>query len=236
MNWERLWRSSGLGFVALMIVASVIYGGGPERGASTDAVVEFYRAHHTRILVAAVISGFAVLNLMWFAAAISAVLRSAGETGWGTAVTVASAMFGAVFFVIAGLRAGQAYTISPGNDMFFATLHRVTTGMVVMSCFPRAMLTMAPTFGLWRAKLISDRVFYAGVAAVVLTLVGALAWAGAGFWAPDGMYSRWIAPIIGGIWTVVLSGIVLNLGHPAERAVEEGPRERVQPTQPAMQW
>lgn len=236
MSWERVWRSSGFGFVALMIVAAVIYGRGPEQGASVDTLIEFYRGHHERIVVAAVISGFAVLNLMWFAAAISSILRSAGETGWGSAVTTASAAFGSVFFVIAGIRAGEAYTISSGNDMFYATLHRVVSGMVVMSAFPRAMLMMAPTFGLWRARLISNPVFYAGVAAVVVTLVGGLAWAGNGFWAPDGAYVRWVTPIVGTVWALVLGGIVSSIGHPEERAVEAEPRERIQPMHPAMQW
>jgi hypothetical protein len=236
MNWERLWRSSGFGFVVLLIVAAAVYGPGPERGASVDTLVEFYRSHHTRILAAAVISGFAVLNLMWFAAAIASVLRSVGEAGWGTAVTAASAMFGSVFFAIVGLRAGQAYTFSSGNDMFVASLHRVISGMVVMSSFPRAMLTMAPTFGLWRANLLSNRMFYLGVMAVVLTLLGGLAWAGTGFWAPDGAYVRWITPIIGAVWTLVLTGVVSKVGHPEERALEAEPRQPVQRMRPAMQW
>jgi hypothetical protein len=236
MNWERLWRSSGVGFVVLIVIASVIYGRGPERGASADSLAAFYQSHHTRILVAAVISGFAVLNLMWFAAAITSVLRAAGESGWGTAVTVASAAFGGVFFAMVGLSAGLAYTFSSGNRIFAADLHRVIAGMVVMSAFPRAMLTMAPTFGLWRAKLISNGLFNVGVVAVILTLLGGLAWAGTGFWAPDGAYARWIAPIIGAVWALVLSGVVLKIGHPEEHALEPGPSERVQPMEPATPW
>jgi len=42
----------------------------------------------------------------------------------------------------------------------------------VLTSFPRAMLIMASAFGLWRARLISNALFAAGVAAVVLGLLG----------------------------------------------------------------
>src|SRR4029453_5441245 len=67
--WERLWRTAGIQFVVLFIIAYVIYGYQPEGGASADAVVKFYEGERPRILIAAVVAGFAVLNLLWFAAA-----------------------------------------------------------------------------------------------------------------------------------------------------------------------
>ena len=65
--WERLWRMSGINFVAFFVVAFVIYGNQPQVGASSDALVAFYAGDRTRILIAAVLSGMAVLNLLWFA-------------------------------------------------------------------------------------------------------------------------------------------------------------------------
>jgi hypothetical protein len=64
-------------------------------------------------------------------------------------------------------------------------------------------------FGLQRAGIISNAFFAAGVAAVVLVLLGATTWAGDGFWAPDGVYSRFIAPIIVLAWTTVVSGLLV---------------------------
>jgi len=40
----------------------------------------------------------------------------------------------------------------------------------------RAMLIMAAAFGLWRSRLISNALFAAGVAAVVLVLLGGNHW------------------------------------------------------------
>jgi len=65
--------------------------------------------------------------------------------------------------------------------------------------------------------LISNALFAAGVAAVVLTLLGSTTWLSGGFWAPDGAYSRFVSPIIGLLWVVVVSRDLL-IRSPATRA------------------
>jgi hypothetical protein len=87
----------------------------------------------------------------------------------------------------------------------------------VLTSFPRAMLIMAAAFGLWRARLISNAFFAAGVAAVVLVLLGGTTWLSGGFWAPDGVYSRFASPAIGLVWGMVVSGVLLTRS-PATRA------------------
>ena len=79
--WERLWRMSGIGFLVLLAVAYIVYGNQPHVGASTEALVAFYDGHRTRILIAAVLSGMALLNLLWFAAALRTTLADAGQDG-----------------------------------------------------------------------------------------------------------------------------------------------------------
>ena len=87
---ERLWRHGGIQFVVFFVIAYVTYGHQPQVGASADALVAFYDGHRTRILIAAVLSGMAVLNLLWFAAALRNTLADAGKDGWGAATTAAS--------------------------------------------------------------------------------------------------------------------------------------------------
>jgi succinate dehydrogenase/fumarate reductase cytochrome b subunit len=89
-----LWRSSGVQSVGLFIIAYVIYGYQPQVGASTEAQVSFYDGNRTRILIAAVFSGLAILNLMWFAAGLRTTLADAGQDGWGAAATASSAALG----------------------------------------------------------------------------------------------------------------------------------------------
>src|SRR6185437_5994457 len=127
--WGGLWRTACVKSVALFVVAYVIHGTMPR--------------------VAAVLSGLAVLNLMWFAAAIRTTLADAGRDGWGATATASSAAVGALLLLL--LSAGDQAT-------------GFAWGWFVMSSFPRAMLIMAGTFGLWRAGLISNSAFAAGVA------------------------------------------------------------------------
>ena len=43
---------------------------------------------------------------------------------------------------------------------------------------------------------------------MILILARATAWAGDGFWAPDGLYSRFITPIVFLAWVAVVSGFL----------------------------
>jgi len=209
--WERLWRSSGIQSVGLFIIAYVVYGYQPHVGAPTEALVSFYDGNRTRILIAAVFSGFAVLNLMWFAAALRATLADAGQDGWGAAATASSAALGGLLLLLITIGTALSYSIAgSGNSMLTSGLNDFAWASVVLSSFPRAMLTMSAAFGLWRAGLISNAMFAVGVAAVVLTLLGGTTWLSGGFWAPDGAYSRFVSPAIGVVWILVVSHILLT--------------------------
>jgi hypothetical protein len=209
--WERLWRLSGINFVVFFIIAYVIYGHQPQVGASADALAAFYGGDRTRILIAAVFAGMAVLNLLWFAAAIRTDLADAGQDGWGAAATAASAVLAALFLLLITVVAALAYSIAgSGNQTLTSGLNDLAWACVVLTSFPRAMLIMASAFGLWRAGLISNALFAAGVAALVLVLLGGTTWLSGGFWAPDGAYSRFVSPIIGLVWVLVVSRILLT--------------------------
>ena len=209
--WERFWRTSGIQFVVFFIIEYVIYGYQPQVGASADALAGFYNGNRTRILIAAVICGVNILNLMWFAAAIRTTLTDAGQGGWGAAATASSAAVGALFFLQIAMAAALAYSIAgSGNNPLTSGLNDLTWACLVLSSFPRAMLIMAGTFGLWRAGLISNALFAVGVAALVLVLLGGTTWMSDGFWAPAGAYSRFVSPIIGLLWVVVVSRILLT--------------------------
>lgn len=81
--WERLWRGSGIIFVVFFVIAYVMYGLQPKVGASAETLVSFYDGQSTRILMATLMFGSAVLFLLWFAAAIRSTLHDAGQGGWG---------------------------------------------------------------------------------------------------------------------------------------------------------
>ena len=207
--WERLWRSAGIQFLGTFIVGYFVYGSQPHIGASADALTAFYVGGRARILIATVFGGLSILNLMWFAAAIRTTLADAGEDGWGSAATGSSAAVGGVFTLLLSLSAALAYSIAgSGNQALTSSLNDFIWALFVLSSFPRAMLVMSSAFGLWRAKLISDSLFGAGVAVVVLGVLGGTTWVSGGIWAPDGAYSRFIWPILSLVWLVVVSRVL----------------------------
>jgi hypothetical protein len=210
--WERLWRTAGLQFVGLFIIASFIYGTQPQVGAPADTLTAFYTGDRTRILIAVFFFGLNLLNLLWFTMAVRAVLADAGVDGWGAASTVASAAFGALFILALTLYGALAFSIAgSGNDTLTSALNDLAWALVVLTSFPRAMLIMSWTFGLWRAGQTSNGLFSAGVAVLVLVLLGGTTWmSGGGFWAPDGAYSRLVSPLIGLAWVVVVSRVLLT--------------------------
>jgi hypothetical protein len=209
--WERLWRTAGIQSVGLFIIGYVIYGYQPHIGASTDALAAFYDGDRTHILIAAVFFGLSILNLLWFAAALRTTLADAGQDGWGAAATASSTAVGVLFLLLITVDAALAYSIGgSGNNTLRSGLNDFVWAGFVLTSFPRAMLIMAAAFGLWRARLISNALFAAGVAAVVLVLLGGTTWLSGGFWAPDGAYSRFVSPIIGIVWVLVVSRVLLT--------------------------
>jgi hypothetical protein len=215
--WERLWRSAGIQFLGTFIVGYFVYGTQPHVGASPDVLTAFYVGSRTRILIAAVFGGLTILNLMWFAAAIRTTLADAGVDGWGSAATASSAAVGGLFILILSLSAGLAYSIAgSGNQALTSGLNDFIWALFVLSSFPRAMLVMSSAFGLWRAQMISSSLFAAGVGVVVLGVLGGTTWTSGGIWAPDGVYSRFVWPILSLVWVIVVSRVLTRA--PATRA------------------
>jgi hypothetical protein len=106
------------------------------------------------------------------------VLRDAGFAGWGAAATASSAALGAILFFRMAVRAGLALSIADlGHLQVTSGLADLAFALTVISCFPAAMFVMSGAFGLSRAGIISKRFFSAGVAAVVLVLLGGTTWA-----------------------------------------------------------
>jgi hypothetical protein len=210
-TFDRVFRSSGILFAALFVVSYLIRGAQPEIGASTDAIASFYGDDRGRVLIGTFLLGFNLLNLLWFAAALSRDLRDAGQGIWASAATAASAVFGGIFLVGLAANAAVAYSMTgAGNETLMSALNDLAGAGNVLIWFPAAMLIMAGSFGLWQAKAISNGVFAVGVAVVVLGVTGGTTWASDGIWAPDGAYARMILPIVALVWIAVLSAILTS--------------------------
>ena len=74
-----------------------------------------------------------------------------------------SAALGGAFLLMITVAAALAYSIAGSENTALASvLNDFLWVSVVLSSFPRAMLIMAGTFGLWRAGLFSNARFAAG--------------------------------------------------------------------------
>jgi hypothetical protein len=209
LAWERTWRGAGVGFVVLIIIASVFYGSQPKLGASPAELVSFFHGDRTRILIATVIFCLSFLELLWFGAALASVLRDADKGVWAAAAIASSATMGAILFVRMTVRAALAFTIAGSGSPFVTSgLADFAYVLTVLWFFPAAMFVMSGAFGLRQAGMISNRFLTAGVLAVVVALLGGTTWASDGFWAPDGAYSL-ISAFVVFLWIAVLSGFLV---------------------------
>jgi hypothetical protein len=209
LDWERTWRGAGVGFVVLIIIASVFYGSQPKLGASPAELVSFFHGDRTRILIATVIFCLSFLELLWFGAALASVLRDADKGVWAAAAIASSATMGAILFVRMTVRAALAFTIAgTGSPFVTSGLADFAYVLTVLWFFPAAMFVMSGAFGLRQAGMISNRFLTAGVLAVVVALLGGTTWASDGFWAPDGAYSL-ISAFVVFLWIAVLSGFLV---------------------------
>jgi hypothetical protein len=209
LDWERTWRGAGVGFVVLIIIASVFYGSQPKLGASPAELVSFFHGDRTRILIATVIFCLSFLELLWFGAALASVLRDADKGVWAAAAIASSATMGAILFVRMTVRAALAFMIAgTGSPFVTSGLADFAYVLTVLWFFPAAMFVMSGAFGLRQAGMISNRFLTAGVLAVVVALLGGTTWASDGFWAPDGAYSL-ISAFVVFLWIAVLSGFLV---------------------------
>src|SRR5258706_9552601 len=128
-----------------------------------------------------------ILNLLWSAAALRTTLADAGQDGWGGAATASSTVLGGLFLLLIAMVAALAYSIAgSGNHTLTSGLNDFAWACVVLTSFPRAMLIMAGTFGLWRAGLFSNALFAAGGGARAVVLPVCAPLLSRGSWAPHG--------------------------------------------------
>ena len=176
--WDRLWRSAGIQFVILFIIGCFIYGAQPKLGSSPETVAAFYDGSRTRILIATFVFGMAVLNLLWFAAAVRSVLRDAGQDGWGAAVTASSAALGGIAVRAHGSGRGPCVQDRRLGKFFaHSRAERRGVGLHGDDLFPARDVHHGQLLRALARRNDLEPFFSACVAAVVLVLLGATTWA-----------------------------------------------------------
>jgi hypothetical protein len=186
---------AGFAFVVLSAAAAVLVGDAPGASASATEVADYFDDEHSRVVTAAYLQGLALVFFVWFLAGLGWRLHSAG------APLRARVAYGAGL-VVTVLYAQSAVVL--GALAFRAT----DEGSIAQSLFDLALFSQnaaaCPIAAL--VAVASPRWF--GLPLAAIFLVDGLTYAGDGFWAPDGDYSR-IAYLGFLAWTAATAGRLL---------------------------
>jgi hypothetical protein len=227
MNWERLARASGIGFVALLIVGFLLFGDAPKVDASGSEVAAFYSDHSGRVLTAIPIIGIAFLLLLWFAGAVANILRAGGEDRLaGTALAIAAALVGLQFGVQALGEALSMNVAEAGDEGVLQALNTISWTADAFGAFLIAAFIAASTVGLRRVAVVPRWFGLLGLVAGVLVALRGTTLASDGFWSPSGGY-LYIFLLAAFGWTIVASVLLYRAAPAAEPTT---PERAVMPT------
>lgn len=186
---------AGFAFVLLAAVAAVLMGDAPGASASATEVADYFDDEHSRVVTAAYLQGLALVFFVWFLAGFGWWLHSAG------APLRARIAYGAGL-VVTALYAQSAVVL--GALAFRAT----DEGSVAQSLFDLALFSQnAAAFPIAALVAVATPRWF-GLPLAAVFLVDALTYAGSGFWAPDGDYSR-VAYLGFLAWTAATAGRLL---------------------------
>ena len=210
MNWERLARASGIGFVVLAVVSFVVFGERPKVDAAPGEIASFYEDDRGRVLTAVPIFALAFMLFLWFAGAIANALREAGEGRLGATTVALAAVVTGVQFTLSALAASLALTLAAaGDEGTVRALNTMSWSLDTLNSFAVAAFVVAVTVGLRRAGLVPRWYAWDGLAGAVLIALRGTNWATDGFWSPSGEYS-WIAIVVAFVWVLVTSILLLR--------------------------
>jgi hypothetical protein len=187
--------AAGLGFVLLAGAAAVLVGDAPGAHSSATEVADYFDEEHSRVLTAAYLQGLALAFFVWFLAGLGWRLHSAGaplraRVAYGAGL-VATALYAQSAVVLGALAFRAADDGEMAQSLFDLALFSQNA-----AAFPIAALV----------AVASPRWF--GLPLAAIFLVDGLTYAGDGFWAPDGDYSR-VAYLGFLAWTAATAGRML---------------------------
>jgi hypothetical protein len=191
---------AGFAFVVLSAIAALLVGDVPGASSSAAEIADYFDDEHTRIVTSVYVQGLSLVFFVWFLAGLGWRLNSAGSPLRAriayAAGLVATALFAQAAVVFGALAYRATDDASVAQSLFDLALFAQNT-----AAFPIAALV----------AVASPR--WTGVLLAAVFLVDGLTFAGDGFWAPDGDYSR-VAYLGFLAWATATSGRIL-VGRPA---------------------
>jgi len=203
-RWDKLAAAGGIVGVALFIVAGILYGSPPGVDDDAQSVAAFFADNRSQVLTAVFLQGLGVLALLWFFAALVTAMRDAGESRLATAAFGSFLLAFSIGAMAAITRSSLAYSLADeGSDLVLPLYHLSVVFDVFVNVLAAGVF-LAVGGATLRTGLFARWWGWISIAAGLLLIVGATAWARDGFWSPTGG-AAWIAFLIFIVWMLVTS-------------------------------
>ncbi len=203
-RWDKLAAAGGIVGVALFIVAGFLYGSPPGVDEDAQSVADFFADNRSQVLTSVFLQGLGVLAILWFVAALVTPMRDVGEPRLATAAFGSFLLAFSLGATAAITRSSLAYSLADeGSDLVLPLYHLSVVFDVFVNVLA-AGIFIAVGGATLRTGLFARWWGWISIAAGLLLIVGATAWARDGFWSPTGG-AAWITFLIFILWMLVTS-------------------------------
>ncbi|MHB8641322.1 MAG: hypothetical protein ACYDA3_00320 [Gaiellaceae bacterium] len=184
---ERLAASSGIGFVILLVVGSLIPGSPKKYDASAADIATWFHDKHKSILIAGILFGLAYVFFLWFLASFAGTFRAAGEQRLATVIYGAGVAFVTIGAVSDGVMVALSREVSLGADAnTIKLLYGVDSFLYSRMFWIATAIALATAIANSRAKAMPDWFGWLSSAGAIVFVIGGLSQKTAGFFSPSG--------------------------------------------------
>jgi hypothetical protein len=184
---ERLAASSGIGFVILLVVGSLIPGSPKKYSASAADIATWLHDKHKALLIAAILFGLAYVFFLWFLASFAGTFRAAGEQRLATVIYGAGVALITIGAVSDGIMVALSREVSMGADPnTLKLLYGIDNFLYGRMFWIATAIALAVAIANSRAKALPDWFGWLSYAGAAVFVIGGLSEKTKGFFSPTG--------------------------------------------------
>jgi hypothetical protein len=184
---ERLAASSGIAFVILLVVGSLLPGSPKKYDASAADIATWFHDKHKSILIAGILFGLAYVFFLWFLASFAGTFRAAGEQRLATVMYGAGVAFITIGAVTDGVMVALSREVSLGADEnTVKLLYGIDNFLYSRMFWVAAALALAVAIANGRVKALPEWFGWLSYAGAIVLVIGGLSQKTSGFFSPSG--------------------------------------------------
>jgi hypothetical protein len=215
---EQLAAATGIAFVVLAIVSTVMAGSPPKPDDATQKVVHYLVEKRGQLLADFSLNGLEMILLIWFVGVVRSVLGTS-EGGNGRLSNVA---FGPGLIIFPMGLAGilpQTAIVWRGADRTDPALVRLAYDTALLASgvlinFPAAIFLGAASVVIWRSRVLPRLLSYLGGGGALVCIIAGFSLARSGPMAPGGFIGYLLTFLIFTLWVLVTSILLVRRARP----------------------